>query len=121
MTGGHIEPDESPVECFKRETMEEAYVEGHCSPLGRVTVDQSENYLWKEDGPYPKIGYQIFYRMDITKIHEFEAGYESADRIFIDPPRIREYYADWHEIYDSILSSAIEKKIKNVRGKLKWM
>jgi 8-oxo-dGTP diphosphatase len=117
MTGGHIEPDESPVECFKRETLEEAYVEGNCHLLGWVTVDHSENSTWNENSPYPKVGYQIFYRMEITKAYEFEARYESTDRIFIDPNRVREYYADWHEIYDSILISAIEKnRLKPLGG-----
>ena len=65
--GGHIEPGESPEECFKREVMEEGYVEGECHLLGYVIVDHHENPKWNEGSSYPKVGYQVFYRMDINK------------------------------------------------------
>lgn len=110
MTGGHIEADESPEQCFKRETMEEAYVSGDCALLGSIIVDHSENSLWDERSPYPKIGFQVFYRMDITEVHEFQAGYESSDRIFVNKGQVREYYHDWHELYEHILSYAASKK-----------
>ena len=32
--GGHIEPNETPKQCFKREAMEEGYVQGKCKLLG---------------------------------------------------------------------------------------
>ncbi|MBT2679484.1 NUDIX domain-containing protein [Bacillus sp. ISL-35] len=106
MTGGHIEPDESPEECFKRETLEEAYVAGDCSLLGHMIVDHSENPQWNEKSPYPKIGFQVFYSMDITEVHDFEAGFESTERIFIDHNRVQDYYHDWHELYAHILGCA---------------
>lgn len=109
MTGGHIEAEELPEECFKRETMEEAYVTGECKFLGSIIVDHSGNSIWNEDSKYPKVGYQVFYRMDIKEIYDFSAEFESAERIFIDKDKVQKYYHDWHELYEEILSYATEK------------
>jgi len=49
--------------------------------------------------------------MDITEIHEFEAGYESSGRIFVDQDQVSEYYHDWHDLYEHILIFAADKKI----------
>ncbi|MFP3362029.1 NUDIX domain-containing protein, partial [Planococcus sp. SIMBA_143] len=70
--GGHIEEGETPEECVKREAYEEGYVSGSCSLLGYIIVDHSENPNWNEDSPYPKVGYQVFYCMDIDHLHDFE-------------------------------------------------
>ncbi|MBS8264080.1 NUDIX domain-containing protein [Mesobacillus boroniphilus] len=110
MTGGHIEDGESAEECFKRETMEEAYVSGDCTLLGSIIVDHSENSQWNDNSPYPKIGFQVFYRMDITEVHKFEAEYESSERIFVNIGQVREYYHEWHELYEHILSCAASEK-----------
>lgn len=103
---GHIEANETPEECFKREVMEEGCVEGVCSYLGYVEVDHSDNPNWNSDSPYPLIGYQVLYRMDITRILPFEAIFESAQRMFIEPSNAATHCKDWHEVYDSILMSA---------------
>lgn len=104
--GGHIEKGERPEECFKRESMEEGYVSGTCHLLGYMEVNHHDNPVWNENSPYPKIGYQIFYRMDIEELHAFEGNYESARRIFINPRDVADYYQDWHDVYQSILDSA---------------
>ena len=83
--GGHIEAGETAEVCFRREAMEEGYVEGDCVLLGSVEVNHGDNPLWNNSSPYPKVGYQVFYRMDITKLHPFEADYESSERNFIQP------------------------------------
>ncbi|OIK13449.1 NUDIX domain-containing protein [Bacillus sp. MUM 13] len=106
--GGHIEPGETPEDCFKREAMEEAYVEGECKQLGHIIVDHSENPLWKENSPYPKIGYQVFYKMTITNLHPFEGKYESAQRVFVSPHDVSSYYHDWHILYQEILDCALQ-------------
>jgi len=111
ITGGHIEAGESVEECFMRETMEEAYVSGDCRLLGSIIVDHTENPQWNNNTPYPKIGFQVFYRMDIKEIHDFDAGYESSERIFVDQDQVREYYHDWHELYEHILRYSADKKI----------
>ncbi len=104
--GGHIEINETPVECLKREAMEEGYVEGECHFLGHIVVDHSENSNWNKNSPYPKIGYQLFYRMDIEKLHYFSGEYEASERRLIDPEEVSNYYRDWHELYQDILDYA---------------
>lgn len=105
--GGHIELNETPEECMKREAIEEGYIEGECSLLGYIAVDHSENPKWNEDSPYPKVGYQVFYRMDIKQLHHFEGRYESVQRIFINPKQVADFYHDWHELYQEILNDAL--------------
>ncbi|KEK22641.1 NUDIX domain-containing protein [Bacillus gaemokensis] len=105
--GGHIEKNETSEECLQREVWEEGYVKGECTLLGYIIVDHSENPNWNEDGPYPKIGYQPFYRMDITEVHDFSGEYESGRRIFVKPSEVTVYYPKWNEIYNEILASAL--------------
>jgi 8-oxo-dGTP diphosphatase len=87
--------------------MEEGCVEGDCSYLGYVEVDHSENPNWNRDSPYPLIGYQAIYRMDITRILPFVAIFESSQRMFIEPGKVADHCKDWHEVYDDILMNAI--------------
>jgi 8-oxo-dGTP diphosphatase len=101
--GGHLEAHEHPELAFKREAMEEGYVEGECQFLGAVEVDHQENPNWDETSPYPIVGYQMFYRMDITKLHNFEGKHESMQRILIDTSEVETYYKDWPSMYQTIL------------------
>lgn len=104
--GGHIELNETPEECFRREAMEEGYVEGKCKLLGYIEVSHKENPNWNEDSPYPKVGYQTYYRMDIDQLHNFASEYESSQRIFIEPGKNFDYHHEWHEILQDILNYA---------------
>jgi 8-oxo-dGTP diphosphatase len=54
--GGHVEPGETPEEAFKREAMEEGYVEGDCVYLGAIEVNHHENPNWDKTSPYPIVG-----------------------------------------------------------------
>lgn len=105
--GGHIEIDETPEACFRREAMEEGYVEGDCTLLGYMIIDHSENSQWNDTSPYPKIGYQVFYRMDIHALHPFAAKYESSQRKLINISDVADYYSGWHEVYQEILDCAL--------------
>jgi 8-oxo-dGTP diphosphatase len=105
--GGHIECEETPEECLKRESYEEGYVTGSCSLLGHIIVDHNENQNWDENSPYPRVGYQVFYRMDIDQLHDFKAKYESGERILINPSVVSEYYHEWNELYQVILDYAL--------------
>lgn len=104
--GGHMEEAETEEECFKREALEEGYVEGQCSLLGHIIVDHSENSQWNKDSKYPKVGYQVFYRMDIKEVLNFDPHYESSERIFMNPENIEDFYQEWHELYAEILNCA---------------
>jgi 8-oxo-dGTP diphosphatase len=110
--GGHIEKGETPESCFKREAMEEGYVEGDCTYLGCIEIDHCENPEWNENSPYPKVGYQAFYRMDITKVHPFLAQFESGRRQFIDYSEVANYYKKWNDINQAILESALQVHAK---------
>ncbi|WP_026691346.1 NUDIX hydrolase [Alteribacter aurantiacus] len=107
--GGHIECEETPEECLKREAYEEGYVTGSSSLLGYIIVDHKENQNWDENSPYPKVGYQIFYRMEVEYLHDFKAKYESRERIFINPSEVADYYHGWNELYQGILDGALRK------------
>lgn len=104
--GGHIEIGETAEVCFKREAMEEGYVEGDCRLLGSMELNHNENLLWNSSSPYPKVGYQVFYRMDITKLHSFEAEFESSARMFIRPEEAVDYHKGWHSLLEEIIQEA---------------
>jgi 8-oxo-dGTP pyrophosphatase MutT (NUDIX family) len=110
--GGHIEKKETAEECFQREAMEEGYVSGSCRLLGSIIVDHTENPVWDENGKYPKIGYQVFYRMDIETVHPFQAEYESTQRIFIPINEVDAYYPKWSGLYQEILLEAADLKTR---------
>ncbi|WP_078380763.1 NUDIX hydrolase [Sutcliffiella halmapala] len=105
--GGHIESEETPEECCKREAMEEGYVNGDCQLLGFTIVDHNDNPKWDENSSYPKVGYQVFYRMDIKQINDFQGEFESAQRIFVNPDEILNYHHSWNEILQEILTQAV--------------
>lgn len=108
--GGHIEEGETPEECMNREAYEEGYVTGSLNLLGHIIVDHSENPVWDENGPYPKVGYQVFYRVDIDQLHEFKAQYESGERMFISPGDAADYYVGWNGVYQEILDAAVKQR-----------
>ncbi|SDQ80000.1 NUDIX domain-containing protein [Virgibacillus subterraneus] len=101
--GGHIKYEETPEQCMKREAYEEGYVTGKSLLLGHIVVDHNENPEWHESSAYPKVGYQVIYRMEIDQLHDFEAKYEAEERVLINPGEVIEYYHDWNELYQEIL------------------
>ena len=105
--GGHIEVNETPEDCFKREALEEGYVEGNCTLLGAIKVDHSDNPMWTESSRYPKIGYQVFYKMDITKFHPFLAEHESSRRQLIIPSEAAKYHKGWNGLFEYMIQSLL--------------
>ena len=110
--GGHVEEGESPEACLAREAMEEGYVKGVSQFIGSLTVDHSENPNWNEQSAYPKVGYQLFYRMEIRDVLPFKAEHESIDRMFVDPYQVGAYYKGWNEVYQAILEAALKLEEK---------
>lgn len=104
--GGHLEKGESPIECLKREVKEEAYVSGTSHLLGYLIMDHHDNPHWNEQSPYPKVGFQLFYAVDVEEIYTFEAEFESAERCWVDPEHVADYYSEWNGVYGEILSHA---------------
>jgi 8-oxo-dGTP pyrophosphatase MutT (NUDIX family) len=105
--GGHREPDESAEECVLRETMEEGYVRGVPTLVGLVKVDHSENDQWRPGGKYPKVGYQAFYRVDITDVLPFGAEFEAARRIFVAPAEAPRLHPRWSRMLERALAAAV--------------
>ncbi|MGR3764322.1 NUDIX hydrolase [Rossellomorea sp. NS-SX7] len=106
--GGHVEADETPIETFSREALEEGCVEGASVLLGYIIVDHTQNPNWNETSKYPKIGFQAFYKMEIEHLHRFEKRYESLERVFINPSNIENYYDEWNPLYEEILHTALK-------------
>ncbi len=106
--GGHLEKGELPQEAFQREAMEEGYVRGSCQPIGSITVDHRENPNWNKTSPYPEVGYQLFYRMNVKEVLAFDAAYESNNRMFVEPKTIADYDIEWNEVYQEMLEAALK-------------
>ncbi|MEK4299571.1 NUDIX domain-containing protein [Oceanobacillus sp. FSL W8-0428] len=106
--GGHIEKREAPEACFKREAYEEGYITGSCSLLGYIEVNHTGNIEWNSDRPYPKVGYQVFYCMDVQRVYEFKGAYESGKRIWIDPGEVENYNNNWSTLHQNILDKATQ-------------
>lgn len=105
--GGHIEAGETAETCVGREVMEEAYVTGDYTLLGAIEVNHDENPLWNPSSPYPKVGYQVFYRMDIKEFLPFDAGFESSERMLIRPEEAARYHKGWQQGFDAIMDAAL--------------
>lgn len=105
--GGHMEGLETSEECFRREAMEEACISGDVKLIGYVAVDNRNDSLW-DSSMYPAIGYQAYYRMDITTFHPFIQDFESSERNSFEIADVKEVHQRWNDLYDAILDTAIK-------------
>lgn len=104
--GGHREPGETAEACVLREALEEGYVRGQVTLIGAVELDHSENERWQPGGKYPKVGYQVFYRLDVTEVLPFQAEFESARRLFVDLSAVPALHHNWNRMLGLTLEAA---------------
>lgn len=105
--GGHVEGDETLEQALHREVYEEGYVRGKITRfLGMVEVSHKENPLFDPNGKYPLVGYQLFYRMDITECLPFARENEAIARIWVEPNEIP-YVVNDHELIQLVVGGAI--------------
>ncbi|QFF99121.1 NUDIX domain-containing protein [Psychrobacillus glaciei] len=105
--GGHVEFNETPDEALCREAYEEGYVSGEIKYIGAIEVNHKDNPNFEQNGPYPLIGYQLFYRMDVEKCFPFLRVNETTSRIWVEPEEVP-YVMNDHEISLLILKEALK-------------
>lgn len=109
MPGGHMEPGETPEQCFAREAMEEACIAGKAQLLGYIRVDNREDPEF-DASKYPEVGCQAYYRMDIESINPFVKEFESKEVLFFTPECVPAKHHAWNHIYQGILDLALSAK-----------
>ena len=105
--GGHMEEGETPEQCFVREAMEEACIEGNVSMLGYVLVD-NRNDPGFDPSKYPAVGCQIFYRMDVHTMHPFIQEFEASERAAFIPSQVSAQHENWNSIFQVILDESLK-------------
>lgn len=106
--GGHVELGESPEQAFHREVLEEGCVRGESAYLGMMEINHEENEHFDPNGKYPLIGYQLFYRMNITECLPFSRENECVARIWVEPSEFA-YVVNEHELIGLVLKEALHK------------
>ncbi|WP_442599691.1 NUDIX domain-containing protein [Neobacillus sp. D3-1R] len=104
--GGHVDSGETPEEAFHREVYEEGYVKGIAHFLGSIEVSHEDNPDFDPNGKYPLIGYQLFYRLDITECFPFQRSDEANTRIWVEPSEVP-YVLNDHELAYLVLNEAL--------------
>lgn len=74
-----------------------------------IEVSNEDNPLYDPSGKYPFIGYQLFYRMDITACLPFSREHETLCRIWVEPSEVP-YVMNDHELALLILEEALSNK-----------
>jgi len=109
LPGGHVEAGESPEETILRECMEEGYV--RCANpclIGAIQVSHEENPRFDPNGKYPLIGYQLFYRTDVTECLPYLREHECTSRIWVEPG-LAAYVMEDHNLAYLIVEEALRQ------------
>jgi 8-oxo-dGTP diphosphatase len=109
IVGGHVEEGETTEQACLREVYEEGYVKGDATFIGYLEVNHCENIHWTPNSKYPKIAYQAYYKVDITEIMPFDAGFETSKRMFVDMDQFSNFYhnKDNAQVIQAILASIV--------------
>lgn len=101
LPGGHVRQDETSVEdTVRREAWEE--VRAHLGPISRVDVLESDYY-----GP-DDITYMVICAARVTGLAAWEAGFESAGRVVMEPAEfLARYRGGDPGIMRSLVSAAL--------------
>lgn len=83
LSGGHIEPGETPEQCVRREALEEAVVE--VGDLDLIGGWEAKKVIKTEaNSKYPDLAYQMLYFAKVTKVLPFRSDFEVLERDFVD-------------------------------------
>ncbi|TCZ79486.1 NUDIX domain-containing protein [Paenibacillus albiflavus] len=105
--GGHVEDNELLEQALHREVHEEGYVKGRISGLlGMIKVNHQENPNFDPNGKYPMIGYQVFYRMEITECLPYARENEATARVWVEASEFP-YVINDHALMNLILKEAL--------------
>lgn len=104
--GGHIESGEGLEDAIHREVLEEAYVKGNLSYIGCIEVNHENNPKFDPNGKYPLIGYQAFFKLEVTECLPFLREHESKARIWVEPSEIS-YVINDHDLINDIIEAAL--------------
>ena len=107
LPGGHVEAQERPDECIKRECLEEANVT--LSGLKIIGFwEAKKTKQMPENDKYPDVGYQLLFLANIDTIGDFNNSHETVNRILAPIGEVQKYhhnYNDFKFILDYIVKS----------------
>lgn len=101
LPGGHLEKDETPEECCKREVIEETSVS--VKNLKLVGAWKAEHVFKSEyNKNYVSPAYQLLYIADVEQIHEYIPKHEVSVRKFVKLSDLEKYHHNY-ESFSEIL------------------
>jgi 8-oxo-dGTP diphosphatase len=100
--GGHIEPNETPVQTISRELMEEAAATVTSKKqIGYLKVTQRKGN--KLNKSYPREGAIIVYVGSGIQLHNYEPQFEATERMLLPIEQLPNYHHNWTEMNHQIV------------------